>query len=40
MHDPEVFEKPFEFIPERYLREGEADSIIDPEALIFGFGRR
>ena len=41
MHDPEIFERPFEFSPERYLEEGEADpAVIDPEALIFGFGRR
>ncbi|TEB29676.1 cytochrome P450 [Coprinellus micaceus] len=41
MHDPELFERPFEFTPERYLKEGKADSaVIDPESLIFGFGRR
>lgn len=41
MHDPEIFERPFEFIPDRYLKEGKVDpTVIDPEALIFGFGRR
>ena len=41
MHDPEVFERPFDFIPERYLKDGKVDSsVIDPETVIFGFGRR
>jgi len=41
MHDPAVFELPFEFIPERYLKDGQIDpSVLDPEASAFGFGRR
>ncbi|TFK18384.1 oxidoreductase A [Coprinopsis marcescibilis] len=41
MHDPEVFEDPHEFRPERYLKDGKLDnSVLDPEAAAFGFGRR
>ncbi|KAJ2919075.1 hypothetical protein MD484_g1360, partial [Candolleomyces efflorescens] len=41
MHDPGVFEKPFEFIPERYLKDGRIDpSVTDAEAAAFGHGRR
>ncbi|KAJ2914174.1 hypothetical protein MD484_g6242, partial [Candolleomyces efflorescens] len=41
MHDPEVYEKPMEFMPERYLKDGKLDpSMRDPEAAAFGFGRR
>lgn len=41
MHDPEMFEKPFEFVPERYLKDGKIDeSVPDPEIAAFGFGRR
>ncbi|KAH6908270.1 cytochrome P450 98A3 [Coprinopsis sp. MPI-PUGE-AT-0042] len=41
MHDPDVFEDPMEFRPERYLKDGQLDpSVLDPEAAAFGYGRR
>ncbi|TFK23816.1 O-methylsterigmatocystin oxidoreductase [Coprinopsis marcescibilis] len=41
LHDPDVFEDPFDFIPERYLKDGKIDpSVLDPEVAAFGFGRR
>lgn len=41
MHDPEVFEAPFEFRPERYLKDDQIDSSVpDGERAAFGFGRR
>ncbi|KAJ2919074.1 hypothetical protein MD484_g1367, partial [Candolleomyces efflorescens] len=41
MHDPDVFDRPFECIPERYLKDGKIDpSVPDPEIAAFGHGRR
>jgi cytochrome P450 len=42
MHDPDVFESPMEFKPERYLDKngGIDNSVLDPEAAAFGYGRR
>ncbi|EDR10167.1 uncharacterized protein LACBIDRAFT_248655 [Laccaria bicolor S238N-H82] len=41
LHDPEVFEAPEEFKPERYLKDGQIDpSVRDPVVAAFGFGRR
>ncbi|KAI0767392.1 cytochrome P450 [Fomes fomentarius] len=41
MHDPEVFEDPETFRPERYIKDGALDpSVRDPAAFTFGFGRR
>ncbi|KAI0641999.1 CyP450 monooxygenase [Trametes meyenii] len=41
LHDPEVWDHPDEFRPERFLRDGKLDaSVRDPETLMFGFGRR
>jgi Cytochrome P450 len=41
MHDPEVFEDPMEFKPERYLKNGRINpDVLDPEEAAFGFGRR
>jgi hypothetical protein len=41
MHDPNVFEDPMEFRPERYLKNGQVDpDILDPEAVAFGSGQR
>ncbi|KAF6752855.1 cytochrome P450 [Ephemerocybe angulata] len=41
MHNEEMFDKPFEFNPERFLKDGNIDpSIPDAEHAAFGFGRR
>ncbi|KAG2021093.1 O-methylsterigmatocystin oxidoreductase [Coprinopsis cinerea AmutBmut pab1-1] len=41
MHDPEIFEDPMEFKPERYLKDGVIDpSVLDAESGSFGYGRR
>ncbi|KAJ3521002.1 hypothetical protein NMY22_g12499 [Coprinellus aureogranulatus] len=41
MHDKDLFERPFDFVPERYLKDGKIDpSVPDPEVAAFGFGRR
>jgi cytochrome P450 len=47
MHDPEIFEDPMEFKPERYLTLDPTTntlkintSVLDPEAAVFGYGRR
>ncbi|RXW19060.1 hypothetical protein EST38_g6788 [Candolleomyces aberdarensis] len=41
MHDPEVFENPFDFNPERYLKDGKIDrSVPDADFAAFGYGRR
>ncbi|KAH6917900.1 cytochrome P450 98A3 [Coprinopsis sp. MPI-PUGE-AT-0042] len=41
MHDPEVFDEPFKFKPERYMKDGRLDpTVLDPESATFGFGRR
>ncbi|KAJ2920647.1 hypothetical protein H1R20_g16448, partial [Candolleomyces eurysporus] len=41
MHNPDVFKQPFDFIPERYLKDGKIDpSVPDPETAAFGHGRR
>ncbi|KAJ2928661.1 hypothetical protein H1R20_g8457, partial [Candolleomyces eurysporus] len=40
-HDPNIFDRPFEFIPERYLKDGKIDpSVPDPDIAAFGHGRR
>ncbi|TBU24745.1 cytochrome P450 [Dichomitus squalens] len=41
MHDPDVYEDPDVFRPERFIRDGKLDSTVqDPAAFVFGFGRR
>ena len=42
MHDPEVYEDPDVFRPERFIRDGKLDfsSVPDPVKFVFGFGRR
>ena len=41
MHDPEAYEEPFEFRPERFIRDGKLDpSVRDPVDYVFGYGRR
>ncbi|KAF6752851.1 cytochrome P450 98A3 [Ephemerocybe angulata] len=41
LHDPAVFDKPFEFIPERYLKDGKIDpKVLDADSAGFGYGRR
>ena len=41
MHDPEVFNDPEEFHPERYLKDGKLNpDVRDPDCAAFGFGRR
>ncbi|RPD76141.1 cytochrome P450 [Lentinus tigrinus ALCF2SS1-7] len=41
MHDTQTYEKPEEFRPERFIRDGKLDaSVLDPVKFVFGFGRR
>ncbi|KAI0670955.1 CyP450 monooxygenase [Trametes maxima] len=42
MHDPDVYEHPDEFRPERFIRDGALDTTAqpDPTSFAFGFGRR
>ncbi|KAJ2935732.1 hypothetical protein H1R20_g1362, partial [Candolleomyces eurysporus] len=44
LHDPRVFDKPFDFIPERYLTDdgkiNMSESVSDADMAAFGHGRR
>ena len=41
MHDPEVYEEPDAFRPDRFIQDGQIDrSVRDPSDFVFGFGRR
>ncbi|KAF8883978.1 cytochrome P450 [Infundibulicybe gibba] len=41
LHDPETYDQPLEFRPERFLKDGKIDpSVQGAEAAAFGFGRR
>ncbi|KAF4844007.1 O-methylsterigmatocystin oxidoreductase [Colletotrichum siamense] len=39
-HDPEVWDQPDEFRPERFLSGQDQESALDPHKIVFGFGRR
>ncbi|KAK0436559.1 cytochrome P450 [Armillaria borealis] len=40
LHDPAVYDQPFEFKPERFIRTEGKEPELDPHKLAFGFGRR
>ncbi|KAG6846974.1 hypothetical protein H0H93_010785 [Arthromyces matolae] len=41
LHDETVYPQPFEFNPERFLKDGKLDpDVKDPDHAAFGFGRR
>jgi cytochrome P450 len=42
MHSEELFERPWEFLPDRYIgKDGRINkSVPDPEIGAFGYGRR
>src|ERR1700733_11056746 len=41
LHDETVYPEPFEFKPERFMKDGQLDpSVRDPDHAVFGFGRR
>ncbi|KAK0234240.1 cytochrome P450 [Armillaria fumosa] len=40
LHDPTVYDKPFEFKPERFIRTEDKEPELDPYQVSFGFGRR
>jgi cytochrome P450 len=46
VHDPDVYEAPDDFRPERFLRTGAHGqlelnpNVFDPTATVFGYGRR
>ncbi len=41
MNDPEVYQDPDVFRPERFIREGKLDtSVRDPAVFVFGYGQR
>ncbi|RXW16402.1 hypothetical protein EST38_g9453 [Candolleomyces aberdarensis] len=41
LHDPNLFENPMEFIPERYIKNGRFNNdLVNPLDFDFGFGRR
>ena len=41
MHNPEIFEEPMKFRPERYLKDGKLNpDVLDSDDVAFGFGRR
>ena len=41
LHDPELFNNPMEYQPERYLKDGLLKpDYLDINSVVFGFGRR
>ena len=41
MHDPEMYDNPDDFYPDRFIKDGKLDpNVRDPADYIFGFGRR
>jgi hypothetical protein len=41
LHDPKVYPSPEEYIPERWLKDGQLDpNAQNPAVAAFGFGRR
>jgi hypothetical protein len=40
MHDPSLYHDPMAFKPERFLEADGQSPELDPQSLIFGFGRR
>jgi cytochrome P450 len=41
LHDPNVFDDPETFNPDRYMKDGALDPTVrDPGVAVFGYGRR
>lgn len=41
LHDEQIYPDPFEFKPERFMKDGKFNKELrDPEHACFGFGRR
>ena len=41
LHNPETFDNPMEYRPDRYLKDGKLNpDVLDPDSVAFGFGRR
>jgi cytochrome P450 len=41
LHDETVYPEPFEFKPERFMKDGQLNPAVrDPDHAVFGFGRR
>lgn len=41
LHDPNIYEEPSRFMPERFLKDGKLNpEAPDPSSAAFGFGRR